>query len=134
MNQQRDRDEIIWKPQLRLTRWHWNHVEDLADALRRLGARYRPGPSPIVAGILDAALPPIAAELERPEFIEQDNPKLAEVVTKHLVTLTIGEASAAARIAVAEYVRGVLFREALERADSIIRGQQRARSRRRRSK
>ena len=46
-----------WKTTLRLTRLHWDRLEDVGDSVRRIGARYRPGPSIIVCGVLDAALP-----------------------------------------------------------------------------
>lgn len=48
---------VVWKPTLRLTRFHWHLVEDISDRVRQTGARYRPGPSAIVAGILDGVLP-----------------------------------------------------------------------------
>lgn len=127
----RDRDDVIWKPQLRLTRWHWNQVEDLADALRRHGAKYRPGPSPIIAGILDATLPPVVIDLERPAPVQRGRLPLAGLVARHLKALAIGEAPAATRLAIAAYVRDVLERDAVDRLNRAIRGQQRSRSRKR---
>ena len=129
MAKQLDSDKRVWKTTLKLTRWHWHITEDLAYALRRHGARYRSGPSPIVSGILDACLPSIASALARPERHEQGR-RLAALVNKYLVGVAVGEAPAATRVAVAEFVADALMCAALDRADRVVRGRQRARRRR----
>lgn len=50
-------ERILWRTTLRLTRAHWHQLEDIADSVRRAGARYRPGSSEIARGVLDAVLP-----------------------------------------------------------------------------
>ena len=79
-----------WKTTLRLTRMHWNRVEDVVDRVRRTGARYRPGSSVIVSGILDATLPALIVadwstlRVERELDEEQTKTKVREWIAEWL--------------------------------------------------